>query len=337
MSRTLKRLLLATSAVLLVLALLEVGGRIFVPLHDPGQATEDAMEGSPVLGWAAKPGASQAFGVPSRSWINQEGTRNPEFEPRKAGELRLLTLGDSSIYGVLVGDEQVFSAVAAEWLSQELGRPVTGINGGIPGYSSEQSLRLLTHNLKDLDFDILIVATQWSDSQMGQPDHRHFPLHFPALQKAFWQGGIRRLIHLGDEPPPPPPPAKGQRGQQGQQGQQITWELNELEGERRVPIDRYRSNLHRLADQARDRGAEPVFLILPSDRDLNRQELESPRPAYRQVMREVAADEQALLVEGAQPFVGGPAKLLRDDVHPSVSGHRLLGETLAQALLPTLR
>jgi lysophospholipase L1-like esterase len=337
MSRTLKRVALATSAALLTLVAAEIAGRVFIPLHDPGQATEDAMEASPILGWTPKAGETQAFGISGRSWINTERTRNPEFEPRQPDELRLLTLGDSTIYGVLVADEEVFSAVAAERLSRELGRPVTGYNGGIPGYSSEQSLRLLTHNLADLDFDVLIIATQWSDSQMGEPDHRHFPLRFPELQKAFWKGGIMRLVQLGDAPPPPPPQGQHGPGQPGQGGQQITWELNELEGERRVPIGRYRSNLHALAEEARDRGAEPVYLVLPSDRDLRRQELESPRPAYREVLREVAAEEGALLIEGAEPFVGGPASLLRDDVHPSASGHRLLGETVAEALLPTLR
>jgi lysophospholipase L1-like esterase len=77
--------------------------------------------------------------------------------------------------------------------------------------------------------------------------------------------------------------------------------------------------------------------MLPSDRDLKRQPLEDPRPAYRDAMRAVAADEGALLIDGFSPFVGREPGLMLDDVHPSAQGHALLGATLAEALLPTLQ
>ncbi len=310
---------------LIALVIIELVARLLAPAL-PGpqeQPQEDAMRASELLGWEPLRGESTGFGVPRPTTINSLGIRGPEPAPRAERELRLLTLGDSTVYGVLVGDDQVFSSVAAAWLSDRLGRPVQAFNGGIPGYSTEQSWRLLRYNLADLELDYLVIANLWSDCQPSpEPDTATIPLRFVKLRRMVLGSGIVRMVDLMVNGPPTP--------------HEIGWVLGEEPGGRRVPLDRYESNLEKLADMARDRGAEPVFLMLPSDRDLRQQPLEAPRPAYREVMRAVAADESALLVEGHTPFVGGPGSLLLDDVHPSAEGHRLLGMTLAEAMLPIM-
>ncbi|MFT5586644.1 MAG: hypothetical protein ACI9VR_004243 [Cognaticolwellia sp.] len=69
-----------------------------------------------LLVWSPKPGERLMFGVPQRTTINTLGTRNPKVTPKAEDELRLLTLGDSTVLGVLVSDDQVFSSVAARYL-----------------------------------------------------------------------------------------------------------------------------------------------------------------------------------------------------------------------------
>jgi lysophospholipase L1-like esterase len=326
MASKLRRAGFALIVTLVLLGVLEgVARSLAPPLPGPGeQPQEDAMLPSELLGWAPVQGQSTAFGVPAPTFINSMGIRSPEPEPGAPDELRLLTLGDSTVYGVLVRDEDVFSAVAARRLGEELGRPVRAFNGGIPGYSSEQAWRLLRYPLQDLDFDLLVVATLWSDCQPApEPDTVTIPIRLAKLRRAVLGSGLFRLVDGW---------INGPRGPE-----QIGWELGDEPGGRRVPLDRYRANLARLADMARDRDAEPVFLMLPSDRDLKRQPLEDPRPAYRDAMRAVAADEGALLIDGFSPFVGREPGLMLDDVHPSAQGHALLGATLAEALLPTLQ
>ena len=127
-----------------------------------------------------------------------------------------------------------------------------------------------------------------------------------------------------------PRAAEGDRVHTGREILRIDGPLAALLTGERVVL--YQRNLERLADMARDRGATPVYLIPPSDRDLRREPLEPPRPAYREAMEQIAEQQDALLVDGASPFVGGAASLMLDDVHPSTEGHRLLGETLATAL-----
>jgi len=310
-----------------LLGILEVASRLLLPaIPDPAasQPTEDAMEPSATLGWVPKPGESRAFGVPGRTWINAQRTRNPEFTPPKAGEKRLLTIGDSTVYGVLVNDREVFGSVAASKLQRKLNTPVTAINGGIPGYSSEQSMRLLRGPLADVPFDYLVVATQWSDSQPADaPDAWRFSRVGAAVSEVMFSSGLYRLLDYALVGP--------------RSAEVVEWELHAEPGSRRVPLRAYRRNLHAFADIARDRGAEPVYLVLPSDRDLRREPLEPPRPEYRDALREVAAAEEALLIDGATPFAGGDRSLMLDDVHPSRGGHRLLGDTLSGALLPLLQ
>ena len=308
---------LLVAAVLLLV--LEVGARQLVPpTHEPPPSEDGYMQPDELLGWSPRPGERRMFGAPRKTSINALGTRNPEPGPLQEGEQRLLTLGDSTVFGVLVNDEAVFSSVAARRLSQQPGKDFSAFNAGVPGYSSEQARRLLQHRLSEVAVDYLIIATLWSDSQPGGvPDAMAFPERVTLPQRMLGGLGLHRLlsgmIH-------------------GWRPTAVEWRLQDSSGGRRGPLSAYSSNLRQLARIARARGAAPVYLLLPSDRDLTSQPLEPPRPAYREAMAQVAADEGALLVDGAAPFRGGPPSLMADDVHPTAAGHRLLGETLADAL-----
>jgi lysophospholipase L1-like esterase len=312
-----------------VLTGLEVGAMWIAP-HRPlttggAHSSETAMRASDILGWEAVPGPSRAFNVPGGTRIGAEGTRNPPPVEKPANGLRLLTLGDSTIYGVMIRDGEVFSDVAATTLGHALRRPVDALNGGIPGYSSEQARRLYERRLRAYKPDVVVIATLWSDSQLGpMPDAMLHPERGAALRRTLQHSALVRLMGglLAGWVP----------------GRDVAWKLSAEPGVRRVPPSGYRSNLRKLAALARSDGAEPVFLMLPCDRDVRRQPLEPPRPEYRDIMREVAADTHSLLVDGVTPFQSDPRGmgLMLDDVHPSTPGHRILGETLGQALVPLL-
>ncbi len=315
-----KRLLLGLVVSGAVLLLIEGGARLLLPHQVMQQTPQDGyMQADELLGWSAKPGEGRPFGVPGSTTINSLGTRNPALSEKADDELRLLTLGDSTVFGVLVSDQAVFSNVAARYLSRKLRRNVTAFNGGIPGYSSEQARRMLEHRLDEVDYDFLIVATIWSDSQVGGiPDAMKYPERVTSRQRLLHNVSTYRLLY-------------GMLN--GWQPTVVEWRLREQGGGQRVPLSAYETNLTRLAQLARSRGAEPIYLVLPSDRDLTGQPLEAPRPAYRAMMAQVAAAQGALLVDGARPFLDGDASLMADDVHPTGHGHRLLGETLGAAML----
>lgn len=325
-----KKLVFAGVATVLGLGVLELVARPVAPaqpLSDGGaHDAESAMRASDLLGWEAVPGPSRAFGIRGQTTVGPEGTRRPPPVDKPPGTLRLMTLGDSTIYGVLVGDGRVLSDVAANRLQQRLRKPVDVVNGGVPGYSSEQARRLYEHRLRAYSPDVVVIATMWSDAQLGPlPDAMQFPEHGAAVRRVLQNSALVRflggLLH-GWVP-----------------GRDVAWELSAEPGVRRVPERAYRANLRRIAELVREDGAQPVFLQLPSDRDVRGEPVEPPRPAYRAVMAEVAREQGALWVDGVAPLLAarrGPP-LMADDVHPTARGHELLGEALAQALAPTLQ
>ncbi|MCL5037102.1 MAG: SGNH/GDSL hydrolase family protein [Chloroflexi bacterium] len=86
------------------------------------------------------------FGAPWIMRLNSHGIRNKEV-PCRPGELRVLIMGDSWVFGWGVDEQQAYPAVLEKLLRQKLNCPVHVINGGSPGYSSSQVFSLL----KDLN------------------------------------------------------------------------------------------------------------------------------------------------------------------------------------------
>jgi lysophospholipase L1-like esterase len=95
--------------------------------------------------------------------VNALGLRGPELGAPDA--LRVLSLGDSSIYGHSVRIDEVFTSVVAARLNAARPVPaVEGVIGGIPGYSSYQSIRLLDRVGEAVAPDIVVIGNMWSDT-----------------------------------------------------------------------------------------------------------------------------------------------------------------------------
>ena len=251
--------------------------------------------------------------------VNALALRGPDLGPKAANELRILTLGDSSVFGFGVDEDKVFSAVAAARLTEAWDRPVIGVNGATPGYTSVQALDTLMDVGAVVQPDFVVIATLWSD--LFQTDipvirasgHRH--------PSALYRVSTRALARFL-----PPPTVGWTQGDVGAPG---------LGREARVGLERFRETVAALATAIVALGATPVVLVLPAPIDLD----EAPTPAliarYRGVLH-------ALARQGGFPLVDGPAAFSEnsatnadffDQVHPSVSGHSTLGQALFAELL----
>jgi len=102
----------------------------------------------------------------------------------------------------------------------------------------------------------------------------------------------------------------------------------------RVALERYRDALERLVAASQRLGAEPVIVILPAPIDLDREPAPQLISAYRNELRSIAVRHNLVWVDGPQTFIESRATNadFYDQVHPSTSGHRLLGNALAEAL-----
>lgn len=271
-------------------------------------------------GWALPAGAVGQEGTIVVRY-NALGLRGPELGERSDGEERLLTLGDSSIYGQAVAENQVFSSVAADLLGKAWGRPVTPVIGGVPGYSSDQSLLLLKKLGARVEPTWVIIGSLWSDVYAKDARDwertRSFLSQFasyrlllrgltPLLspQKVGYMDGREDVGALSNGPPP------------------------------RTPLSDYRANLQAMVEETRKIGAKPAFLILPAPLDFDTLPPPETVLAYRNVMRDVATEAAAPIVDGPALFVshGATVAYFGDQVHPNGYGHRLLGELLAEQL-----
>lgn len=338
-----KRLAFAAVSTVLVFGALELGARLVMAEDlvaaqglppSPSQGAQ-TMKGNPYLLWEQVPGARQEQGATAK--INSLGMRGPEPEfPKPLGVRRLLATGDSSVYGFGVGDGQPFVNVAAQALSGQ-NAPIEGWNAAIPGYSSFQSINLLEMRALELEPDVLVIANLWSDNNFddfvdkelisawssfeSSPSAR---LHRTLQGSAFYRVMNYRLnIATGTQAQ-----ARAVGWQVGGEGQI---------GRRRVEINDYASNLERLVGLARENEASVVFVLLANREDLRPQEAQAAWAAYRLVMRETAERHGAPIVEVPALFQASDLsiqELFLDEMHPTVTGHRLIGEALAQALTP---
>ena len=342
-----KRIAFALACLCLLVSALEIGARLFGPGLMPANPKVNDnrhMPADSLVGWRAQPGAQQDFGVPRPTYVNQHGIRGPETPLQKSeDELRILLLGDSTVYGVRVSDEETFGGTLEQSLMpHRINARV--LNAGCPGYSSWQALQILQHRLLDLKPDIVVIATLWSDAQgsespdsarYGNGETRGWLTHSAfyvwareQLRKRRWQSQDSETIGFRFNTPgpsmpggPPPPPEN-------------TLGPNKLAPTHRVPLRQYRDNLASMARLSEEAGAQPVFLILPSFRDVLLGRVGDFRDAYRESMKTVAQDFQAPLINSSEEFFGGDVNaLFFDDVHPTARGHKIIADALLSTLI----
>lgn len=327
-ARQLQRQLLSWPMLVALLVLLgaEAGLRL---AGLPRPPREDLLSGDPFQGWSMPPGRRHELGLLSN--INTLGMRGAEITiPKPAGVKRLLALGDSSIYGFGVPDDAVFTQV----LQRSLGPGFEGLNGGVGGYSSVQSLRFLRRNIAQLEPDVLLIGNLWSDNTFDSFVDNELlkaaaiepPRSTYALYKTFSKSALFRMLErviLGEKPI-----TYRRIGVSPGHGTRL--------GLRRVELNDYAKNLDELVRLGLEHGAHALFIVLTNrDEMMDAAGLQPVWEPYRAAMRDTAARYGAPMLELAPIYratgQGAPA-LFWDSMHPTVLGHQLLGEALARLL-----
>jgi lysophospholipase L1-like esterase len=101
--------------------------------------------------------------------INSRGLRGDEISlPRRPGDLRLLWLGDSIVFGFGVADEEVVTRRVEVRLEQK-GVKAEAINTGVPAYNTEQEVAFLLRDGIQYHPDWVVLGFCWNDinDQLG--------------------------------------------------------------------------------------------------------------------------------------------------------------------------
>ena len=119
----------------------------------------------PDLIYSLRPGSTTVWRTDEfveRRSINRIGLRGPELKPRHSIQKRIIILGDSVVFGHGVGDDETWPAQLQALLGQN-GREIEVLNGGVPGYGTDQSYQLFALRLRNLAPDLVLFCLYLND------------------------------------------------------------------------------------------------------------------------------------------------------------------------------
>lgn len=164
--RTLRGWLLTT---LLSLLVAEAALRVLVLYFGPHRDFRYVFAPDARVGWRLRPNVSRRVDVQRPplhfTWdVGAGGMRGPgTLSPRRAGELRVLLLGDSFAFGLGVESRETFATLLQAQLRAELGREVTVFNTGTPSYGTVQEVALYEADQARFDPDLVVLAFYTND------------------------------------------------------------------------------------------------------------------------------------------------------------------------------
>lgn len=162
-----RRLARALAALLLALvalaAALEIGARTLWTLPEGMEAFQQT--GMYVVrgqSFGLRPGYRGTFALPGAEATSIEvdalGLRGAGLPPRVPGQLRVLCVGDSLVFGHGVQAWQALPARVEERLATALDRPVVAANGGVPGYGTLLAAGSLSRLVPATDPDAVVLG-----------------------------------------------------------------------------------------------------------------------------------------------------------------------------------
>lgn len=267
--------------------------------------------------------------------VNQLGFRAPEVTiPKPDGVRRLITTGDSSVYGFGVNDDEVFSSVTATML----GSNVEPLNAAVPGYSSFQTINLLRMRGMKTEPDLIVCANIWSDNNFDAFVDKDILDLYTGFQESF-TGKAKRVLSKSAIFRVLDWKLRLSKTQSNiQQKRKVGWQVGSADhiGLRRVSINDYAKNLDTIAQMALSVDAEIAFVLLANEEDLStKRGGDKAWTPYRQVMMDTARRYGAPLIKVPEIYrASGLSKedLFLDEMHPTPKGHALMGEALGELL-----
>lgn len=345
---------IAFGLVPLLVLVFEAGTRMLRPHIDPlavfvsspqlqqdtqGVNTSGMFEFDPGLTWRVRPGLRSVWWDYTSITTNSRGLRmEGEVAPKKPGQIRIVTLGDSVTFGYRVPiardrekpdkveTGQPYPALLEEMLRARYpGRAIEVLPLACPGYTSGQGLAWLRREIAELQPDIVTACFGWNNIRAaGLPDRETFPQTDAQVFARKIISSSQGLLYLTTETASRNPrPVK------------------ERKPEPRTSPEEYTGHFEQMAEICRQRGTW-FGIILPVYRDPNTPDTDPRFPAspeegvrmaaYRDRLRETAKARGIPTLEIAELMeTNWPAsrEFFGERIHPNAAGHRLMAERVA--------
>jgi lysophospholipase L1-like esterase len=336
MKRRLAALAFGIAVPAVLLAALELGSRLVAPTAMPqpliaGERDDwiDTRRWDPLLFWSLRPSVV----VDGQPFTNALGLRVPEVGPKAEGELRILSLGESTTFGQGLAWHETYSGRLERLLEPSSAGNVRVVNAGVPGYTLFQGWLYLAHRGAALDPDAVLLYFGYNDflpvayrvkrdaaadaASTGLDDRelheRQQTLVFRARRFLLERSNLYRRIALGSAPATSADARAGDRP--------------------RVPAEDRWYALDRIHALCAERGMRMV-VVLPW---YLRFEEHEP------LLRRFASERDVLLIDLPDLLRDLPRpreSYFTDPVHPTAEGHDLIARAIAAELArawPVLR
>ena len=317
-----RRLAAALISSVVCLGALELGGRIWAPrpAPPPRGLIEDEL-----LGWGL-PVDSRFMWQGHQVTTNSMGLRGRE-PTATAVPPRVLAVGDSSVFGFGLADEQTFPAQLERLLAPA--GAIQVVNGGVPGYTCPQSAAQVGRLREIASPDVLVIYNQHSDVRVAEErDLLYTPAHLGAL--ADWGAG-RLVGYLALR-------VRTARARPGTLLAGYERCLEEMVRDQQaaggaavlaVPV-----GVWDVEGADWTHPGDPAGYRAPQERP--GEEVDDPGAPYRVAMADVAARTGSPLADLPAIFAGagmGARELFIDEVHPSAAGQGLIAEAVRDAMV----
>lgn len=321
----------------------------------PNAGDWDTMLGDANLLWKLEPNREFKTGRDVTK-INALGLRESLLptQVKRPNEKRVLVTGDSSIYGWGVEDTQTYAVYLEQELRNHFHIPIEVINLGVPGYSTEQTIKLLEMVGWLYEPDLVIVSNIFSDCNidafqdkqamtLANPEQNwsYRILRSSRLYCAMYMPWANYQAHMNQSPNRVLMP-----GLPTGPNAAVTLEkINDSIGLSRVPMDDYLDNLSWIQQESNKRNAHMLLAPLAQEWDAGIWNVPMPKPdkdhvlpwqPYRSAQKQWAIEHNIDVVSFADAFANAaktmkyPGQLFVDHMHPSPTGTALMAKTVLE-------
>lgn len=277
--------------------------------------------------------------------VNSLGFRGPEIAtPKPSGRIRVAFLGASTTFCAEVSsDSLVWPHLVVDRLRARF--PQTDfdyVNGAVPGYTAQSSLRNFRYRVESLQPDVVVIYHATNDlSQETRRLAEAQGLISPGSHQPSWLAQHLRLWELAEKNlrvMAAKSSAESNRESvvldKATLGSQFRKDLGELvevagQGNRRVAVATFSTRLR--PEQPLDemkRAAVSALVYMPF---MGLDGLLFGYARYNDIIRDVAREQKVLLIEG-ENHIPGDAVHFVDSVHFTDSGSRLMAERVYRSL-----
>lgn len=257
--------------------------------------------------------------------INSRGFRGDEFSAaRQSYSLRIIAVGDSITFGLLVPEKKAYHKLLEEKLNQTFAPlKVEVITAGIPGYTSYQGRQLLKQELLSYSPDLVIVYfggnNEFARSYYTDRDYANYIRESPTQkwsQKSLALGLLASAVQKIKAPIPTPP-------------------LNLNQDKLRVPVSDFMDDLTEIASLVIRSGSIPILVVPPhSNKNL---EMQPIAEEYSSMVRSLGNFTSIADVDLQFKQQDSDKLFAEDYFHPNEAGHKVIAEIIYEVAAEEIR